>query len=202
MSPNSVKRAHCVICGYPASHCICHLIQPVAGDVQVWILQDKQEAKHAKNTARLFSLCYPNTRIINVEDREQLISFYETVNTAQALLLYPSAQANTMETLEPNHKADIRHLVLLDGTWRKAKKMLLSESKLAMYQQVCFADAPVSKYDIRKSPSREALSTLEAAVYALECLGNNQVAVIQECFVGVLALQWAQQPIEHKHISQ
>lgn len=201
MSQAPKKRSLCTRCHYPLGQCVCHLIQEVSGNVTVWVLQDKHEAKHAKNTARLFALCYDNTRIVSFAETEQLTAFFEEVDPTQALLLYPSEQAVELESLSQSKIADIKHLIVLDGTWPKAKKMLLVDERLSQFQQGKFACAPSSQYEIRKSPNGEALSTLEAAVYALECLGDLQISNIRHFFSDAIALQWSKQPEEHKHRS-
>lgn len=197
----STKRLHCAHCHYPLGQCVCHLIQKVTGDVVVWVIQDKHEAKHAKNSARLFALCYANTRIVNFSDAEQMSFFFSMVNLDNTLLLYPSEQAVALEALQQPGASAIKHLVLLDGTWPKAKKMLLVDERLTQFRVGKFAHAPSSHYEIRKSPNSEALSTLEAAVYALECLGDLQIFKIRHFFSSAIALQWSKQPEEHKHRS-
>ncbi|SBS26072.1 DTW domain protein [Marinomonas aquimarina] len=201
MSQPPVKRSLCAHCGYPTGQCVCHLIAPVTGDVTVWVLQDKHEAKHAKNSARLFALCYDKTRIVSFAEPEQLSAFMDAVDPEQALLLFPGEQALAVESLSQAKIAAIKHLILLDGTWPKAKKMLWLEERLGCFKQGKFTHAPRSQYEIRKSPNAEALSTLEAAVYALECCGNAQISNIRDFFSDVIALQWSKQPEEHKHRS-
>lgn len=201
MSQPLTKRSLCLHCHYPLGQCVCHLIQRMSGEVTVWVIQDKQEAKHAKNTARLFALCYENTRIVNFALAEQMTAFYAAVDPMKALLLYPSEQAVELEKLSQSEQVDIKHLIVLDGTWPKAKKMLLVDERLIKFRHGKFAHAPCSQYEIRKSPNAEALSTLEAAVYALECLGDLQISNIRHFFSDAIALQWSKQPEEHKHRS-
>lgn len=201
MSQPPVKRSLCAHCRYPLGQCVCHLIEKVSGEVTVWVIQDKQEAKHAKNSARLFALCYDNTRIVSFADAEQMSAFYAALDPVSTLLLYPSEQAVALETMTPHEQALIKHLVVLDGTWPKAKKMLLVDDRLTQFKQGKFANAPSSQYEIRKSPNGEALSTLEAAVYGLERLGNLQISNIRHFFSNAIALQWSKQPEEHKHRS-
>lgn len=201
MSQAPNKRSLCAHCRYPKGQCVCHLIQRVSGNITVWVIQDKHEAKHAKNSARLFALCYDNTRIVNFSEDEQMAEFFGSVMPSEALLLYPSEQAVELEMLEQSDIATIKHLILLDGTWPKAKKMLLVDDRLTQFRQGKFAHAPSSQYEIRKSPNTEALATLEAAVYALECFGDLNISKVRHFFSDAIALQWSKQPEEHKHRS-
>ncbi|MCY1453771.1 DTW domain protein [compost metagenome] len=61
-------------------------------------------------------------------------------------------------------------LVVPDGTWRKARKMLHLNPLLAALPRVTLAQGGVSRYRLRKAPGPGALSTVEAIVQALETL--------------------------------
>jgi len=61
-------------------------------------------------------------------------------------------------------------LVVPDGTWRKARKLLHLNPLLAALPRVTLENAPVSRYRLRKAPGPEALSTLEAIAHALHTL--------------------------------
>lgn len=201
MTENLTKRATCSHCHYPLGQCVCHLISAIDGDITVWVIQDKLEAKHAKNTARLFALCYPNTRVVRFSCAEEMSLFLQQVSVSNSLLLYPGNHSSNMESLTNSEKQAVEHLILLDGTWPKAKKMLWVEPELAKFHQVQFSSPPTSQYDIRKSPHGAALSTFEAAVYGLECLGMLQISKLRNFFSAAIALQWSKQPQEHKHRS-
>lgn len=59
---------------------------------------------------------------------------------------------------------------MLDGTWRKARKLLHLNPELAALPRVCLPAPLPSRYRLRKAPGEGALSTIEAIVQALECL--------------------------------
>ncbi|WP_418903728.1 tRNA-uridine aminocarboxypropyltransferase [Marinomonas ostreistagni] len=189
----------CPRCDYPEKQCVCRLIPLVEGDITVWILQDKTEAKHAKNSARLFRLCYAKTHIVSFSDNDALTSFFRKVRGDNTVLLYPSDVSEPIETCDTDKIGSISNIVLLDGTWPKAKKMYLVEPRLQTLKTVNFQSPPRSHYEIRKSPNANALSTLEAAAYGLECLGNLRMSSVRHFFHEVIKMQWSQQPDSHKH---
>jgi DTW domain-containing protein YfiP len=61
-------------------------------------------------------------------------------------------------------------LVVPDGTWRKARKLLHLNPLLAQLPRVVLQNVPPSRYRLRKAPGPDALSTLEAIVHALHTL--------------------------------
>ncbi|MNY43974.1 DTW domain protein [compost metagenome] len=61
-------------------------------------------------------------------------------------------------------------LVVPDGTWRKARKLLHCNPLLAALPRVTLAPGLQSRYRLRKAPMPGALSTIEAVVSALDIL--------------------------------
>ncbi|RDL43845.1 DTW domain-containing protein [Marinomonas piezotolerans] len=199
--PVNQRRTICGHCNFPQATCICDLIPHVSGAVNIWVLQDSLEIKHAKNTARLLALGYSRTHLIDVSDTQQLNTFFQTVTPENGILLYPDDRAVLLERSDQSSLARVRHLILLDGTWRKAKKMFFTLPKLHCYPIVKFGTPPASLYSIRKSPDALSLSTLEAAVYALELLSSsNDYQPIRSFFQQVISRQWSKQPTHHKYI--
>src|SRR5690606_1960692 len=60
--------------------------------------------------------------------------------------------------------------VLLDGTWRKARRLLYLNPVLQQLPRVALPDGLISRYRLRKAPMAGALSTIEAGVHALQAL--------------------------------
>lgn len=58
-------------------------------------------------------------------------------------------------------------LVVLDGTWRKSRKMLYRNPLLQQLPRLALTDMPASRYRIRKAQLPDQLSTLEATCAAL-----------------------------------
>lgn len=64
-------------------------------------------------------------------------------------------------------------LVVLDGTWRKSRKMLYLNPLLQQLPRLPLHDMPASQYLIRKAHGPDQRSTLEATCYALMQLEAN-----------------------------
>ncbi len=93
----------------------------------------------------------------------------------QAVLLYPDSPQDralglpTPPALEPAWLQDPSglRLVVLDGTWRKSRKMLHANPLLQQLPRLSLQDLPASHYLIRKARRPDQLSTLEATCAAL-----------------------------------
>jgi DTW domain-containing protein YfiP len=86
----------------------------------------------------------------------------------QARLLFPADDAQPLQTYGPSDEPLL--LVVPDGTWRKARKLLHLNPLLAALPRVTLANGGVSRYRLRKAPGPGALSTVEAIVQALQVL--------------------------------
>lgn len=158
-----MSRPRCPRCQRPATHCLCPLIPSLASRTEVLILQHPSETGHALNTARLAALGLVNARLQVGERFEDL-----QAPGVRSVLLFPGEAA---QDLAGDFVADARplRLVVPDGTWRKARKLLHLNPELAAMERVTLPPGLASRYRLRKAPGPGALSTLEAIVEAL-CL--------------------------------
>jgi DTW domain-containing protein YfiP len=162
-----MSRARCERCLRPENHCLCALIPALDSRTRVLILQHPSEVNHALNTARLAVLGLNNAELVVGEVFDHLATLLD-VPGYQARLLFPGdgATALTAQTGE----AEPLLLVIPDGTWRKARKLLHLNPLLAALPRVTLGNPPPSRYRLRKVPGAEALSTLEAITHALHTL--------------------------------
>ncbi len=167
------QRTRCATCLRPASACICAWVTPVAHQVEVLILQHPLEADNPKGTARLLHLCLSNSRLLTGE------VFAEDALLAgparHTLLLYPdmpqdralgiaAPPALPPETL---HGAARLRLIVIDGSWRKSRKMLYLNPALQQLPRLSLQGMPPSRYQLRKARLPDQRSTLEATCAAL-----------------------------------
>jgi len=179
------KRQLCETCLRPLKTCICKHVRPVSNAASLIILQHPQEVYEAKNSAKLLNLCLKNSQIHVGEvfddrffQKTQAENFYD-------LLLYPDTpEEKSLGILKPP-EIDVGHLNsgdnlkirlwVLDGTWRKSRKMLYLNPALQSMPRLSLQDCPPSLYTIRKAHSENQLSTLEASCYALQQLERYAV---------------------------
>jgi len=162
-----MSRSQCPRCLRPQSHCLCPLIPSLDSRTRVLLLQHPSEVNHALNTARLAALGLNNAELIVGEVFEGLPALLSPPGY-QARLLFPGEEAQPLQTGAPADQPLL--LVVPDGTWRKARKMLHLNPLLAALPRVTLAEGGVSRYRLRKAPGPGALSTVEAIVQALEVL--------------------------------
>lgn len=162
-----MSRPQCSRCLRPVAHCLCALIPSLDSRTRVLLLQHPSEVNHALNTARLAALGLNNAQLVVGEVFEDLPTLLN-VPGYQARLLFPADDAQPLKAYAPEDQPLL--LVVPDGTWRKARKLLHLNPLLAALPRVALADSAVSRYRLRKAPGPGALSTVEAIVQALEVL--------------------------------
>ena len=179
MTPTApTQRLACATCLRPQSACICQWITPVAHAVEVLILQHPLEVSNAKGSARLLHLSLPRSRLVTGEvfDLPALLAAPpESGPPKQSILLYPDTpQDQAPDLSQPPRLAPERlhdparlRLIVLDGTWRKSRKMLYRNPALQQLPRLSLQDMPASHYLIRKAHRPDQLSTLEATCAAL-----------------------------------
>src|SRR5690606_33680456 len=83
-------------------------------------------------------------------------------------LLFPGESAKTPQALAQQVVATSSLLVVPDGTWRKASKILYANPVLERLPRVTLGPGDPSRYRIRKASKPEAVATIEAIVRTLE----------------------------------
>ncbi|KTC63016.1 hypothetical protein AO262_03805 [Pseudomonas fluorescens ABAC62] len=162
-----MSRPQCPRCLRPVSHCLCPLIPSLDSRTRVLLLQHPTEVNHALNTARLAALGLNNAQLVVGEVFEDLQSLLNPPGY-QPRLLFPGEGA---ESLQPYAASDTPVLLVVpDGTWRKARKLLHLNPLLAALPRVTLAEQAISRYRLRKAPAPGALSTVEAVAQALQVL--------------------------------
>lgn len=183
--PAPAKRLTCARCLRPQSTCICRWIRPTVHAVEVVVLQHPLEVANAKGSARLLCLSLPHSLLVTGEvfDPQTLQALLtaplrpgvSTQRPQHTMLLYPDTPSGAApdQPAPPalgrdclQEPAQLR-LIVLDGTWRKSRKMLYQNPLLQQLPRLALRDMPASHYLIRKAHRPDQLSTLEATCAAL-----------------------------------
>ena len=161
---------------------MCRWITPTDNRLHVLVLQHPQEAAHAKGSARLLalSLAQCDCLVGDVFDEAALSVRLAPPGRSRLLFPEPAAQAVDKGPLQPVSPGGIEpapvggpveQLVLLDGTWRQAGRLLRDHPSLQALARWSLSSLPPSRYRIRAAPRPQAQrSTLEAACLALGAL--------------------------------
>ncbi|MDH0864798.1 DTW domain-containing protein [Mitsuaria sp. GD03876] len=167
------RRPLCEGCRRPLAGCWCACVRPVENRSALLILQDPQEAGQAKGTAALLARCLARVSL-RVGER-----FDPPTSTANLVLLYPETPGDA--TLAAPGALDVATrndgepltLVVLDGTWRRSRRLLHLNPWLLTLPRLSLETPPPSRYAIRRAQGPAQRSTLEACALALATLDGD-----------------------------
>ncbi len=190
-----MTRLRCAACLRPQGGCICRWVTPTAHETGVLILQHPLEVDHAKNSARLLHLSLPCSRMLTGECFDEAGLRDALQGPEYVVLLYPQTPDDAAPVLDPIQLNDAARvlLVVLDGTWRKSRRMLHRSPLLQQLPRLSLEDVPASGYRIRKAHKPGQLSTLEATCAALAQLEGHaeKYHPLLKAFDGFVAQQLA-----------
>lgn len=162
-------RATCARCLRPTAFCWCPHLVSLATRTRVVLLQHPRERDVAIGTARMASLCLPNSELhVGVEwGSSAALARALSDPERPAALLYPGDGAVDIVAHPPTGPVT---LVVVDGTWSLTRKLVARNPVLANLPRYAFNPPAPSEYRIRREPAEAFVSTLEALVHVLGAL--------------------------------
>jgi len=158
---------HCARCYLHTTHCICAKLPKLDTSLEVLIIRHKAERRLTSNTGRLAALCLNQCRII---EYSACVPFNDAALPLEgAVLLYPGDHGTSL-SLQP------RRLVVLDATFRQARRMFKRIHLLRHIPQLALSAPKQAPNRLRKPPHADGMSTIEAIALALAALESEQVA--------------------------
>jgi DTW domain-containing protein YfiP len=136
------------------------------------ILQHPRERDVPIGTARMASLCLPRAELHVGTSVAECGSLARTLEDPErpAILLYPGRGAIDVAKHPPKTPVT---LVVVDGTWSQAKKVVKHDATLARLPRYAFDPPEPSDYRIRREPAAHCVSTIEALMHVLGALEGN-----------------------------
>lgn len=177
----------CNKCGLPNINCICNVVPKIKTKAEIWILSTEKEFYRPSNTARILKLVNPEATDIILWERtvnpDALIKNIES-EIYDVYLVFPEDNEDILSEKFENRISDkTLAFVLLDGTWKEAKKILRKSDYLKGIPRISLEPNFKSEYNLRRGVEEGNLCTIEAAIEVLKL--NNEVEnsnVIKDAF--------------------
>lgn len=164
----------CPRCWMERTACICDLLPRLATRTRVLIVMPWKESARSSNTGRLAHLALPNSEVrLRGQPQRPLDLSDLTAAADRGLVLFPGPAARPLEPLQPEDAPPL--LVVPDGTWRQARRVVKHERALAGFRQVRLPPGPPSRYRLRKPRRPGWLCTYEALARALDLLEGGGI---------------------------
>ncbi len=179
VSNNPRYRAdRCSSCRLPAAHCICNQTPCIKSRHRFWILIHPNELQKPTNTAVLIRRTFHESRLIPWQrsDFSPLIELAQRQGV-QPLLAFPGDTGNAGHQRERWDDAEGATFLLLDGTWRQARRMFRKNAWIRSLPLVSLRPTGLSQYPLRRQSHPHHLSTVETAVALLREFQDQSAAV-------------------------
>lgn len=168
-------RAMCSRCRRPVSVCYCVHLRELPTRTRILILQHPRERNMAIGTARMASLCLPQSELHVGARWDGHAAVMRAVSDPDrpAVLLYPDTHAKNILVDRPRGPVT---LIVVDGTWSQAKNVVRDNEILRALPRYAFSAPEPSQYRIRAEPNAEYVSTIEALMHVLSVLEDDPVS--------------------------
>ncbi|MBS1985857.1 MAG: DTW domain-containing protein [Bdellovibrionales bacterium] len=163
-------RPLCLRCHKPQITCYCSVLQPIPSRPRIVVLMHPLEARHPVGTGRMAHQCLTNSELIIGINFTHHRRVRELLNDPQLypMVLFPGPTSVNLTALNLDQRqalipADREPVIIvLDGTWHLAKKMLHRSPNLQKIPRLCFTPDRLSEFTVRKQPHAQCFSTIEA----------------------------------------
>ncbi|MGQ0504387.1 MAG: tRNA-uridine aminocarboxypropyltransferase [Myxococcaceae bacterium] len=157
----------CKRCYLLEAWCLCTHVPSLESRTSVLILRHYLEAPKSTNTARLAALALQRCELFDFQEPTAELDG-KLAALPEACVLFPGAPDIRL-SFTP------RHLVVLDGTWRQARRMMRKIGALSRLPTLSLPPPPHERARLRHSPHAENRSTLEAVADALTLLEGPEL---------------------------
>lgn len=148
---------YCWGCALPLKVCQCGDVVPKLDVPNIIILRHPEERGRTLSTVSLIKQRYPSVLVKEGE-------VFSAPRNKNMALLFPDEAGNACAIAKPEAP---QQLILLDATWRKAKRILHLNPWLAALPRVSLDANRVSNYLLRKVANEGALASVEAFALAM-----------------------------------
>lgn len=192
----------CEKCRVSINYCICSMTPKVDSQVSFLLLMYDTEILKPSNTGRLIADIVPDTHAFlwsRTEPNKELLALLAD-EQYQPYIVFPKQYVQTEQVVVENHvpvQANKRPLfIMLDGSWREAKKMFRKSPYLANFPIVSFDPEVMAKsgiysrYHLRKAANNIQLATAEVAARVLAMAGEVTNADLLDHWFDVFSFRY------------
>ena len=180
LSSGPTFRKICSVCRQPDFSCFCEWLRPFDPRIDFIILTHPIEQQRRIATGRMAHLSLRNSQVIVGHDYtgSRELNRVLTDSSRHCMMLYPGRLSRNITEMSPAARATFAPkdkrltLIVIDGTWSTARKMVHLSQNLKTVPRICFTPSAPSNFRVRQQPRAECYSTIEAIHQVLELLGG------------------------------
>ena len=183
-----MNRSLCHRCLRPEAACYCAHLPCLPTRTRLVFLQHPRERRVAIGTCRMAHLALPNSELhlgVHFAGHAR-VEALAAAPAGSVAVLFPGEGAK-----DPSELGALQTLIVIDGTWPQAKKLVMRNPALRALPRVGFMPSRPGNYRIRKEPQAHCLSTIEAVVEVLGRLEGqpDRFRPMLDAFTAMIDLQ-------------
>jgi DTW domain-containing protein len=156
----------CKRCWIREEYCICPYLPELHPRTELVLVRHQREAWKSTGTARIAALALPAMKLVEYGDDSEPAGRELAPLLDGAALLFPPGEEAALAS------PPVKRLVVLDGTWRQARRMVKKLPGLAELPRLVLPEKE-AVLRLRHSPRGDDRSTLEAIADALQLLEGD-----------------------------
>jgi DTW domain-containing protein YfiP len=176
-----VNQPACEVCRRPRAVCVCDRVVSFPTQRRVLILQHPREQDELLGSAQIVLACLPKAQLViglSWRNLGHALS-QEDVDPRKWAVLFPDKEADGNQVTSRRgtvlNAGDLEGIIVLDGTWSKAKSLWWRNPWLNKLNRMSLEPKQPSIYGrLRAEPRREYVSTLESVGAALTNCGESE----------------------------
>ncbi len=176
-----MSREYCEVCTRALKGCICKFTTTTANTTPVTILRHPSEVKSLKGTVQLLALSLEDIQLYDGEvfEKEDILK-----PNLENILVFPSDESvNLKEFVATEQLDNKKHFIFIDGTWKKAYKILQLNPYLKDITHINLQLDSDSPYAQVRKQKDGGFSTLEAVVNTLKAFeGDEEYKSLEKSF--------------------
>lgn len=176
MGSRTNRHPRCDACYLHVELCMCDVFRPMQTRTQLALIWHRDEERKTTNTGRLALRTLENSRAFIRGLKDAPVDLTPLDDPARRLfVLFPTSGAKVL-TQELVHESDLPiTLAVPDATWRQARAMVRREAILANATKVVPPPGRPSRYQLRRAPETDHLSTAEAIARSFGVIEGPEV---------------------------
>ncbi|MDR5887736.1 MULTISPECIES: tRNA-uridine aminocarboxypropyltransferase [Halomonadaceae] len=197
----------CEGCNLPELNCLCPYQVKAESHAQVWLLTHPLEHYKPTNTGRLIGDVLSQTKVFTwyrTAPDEQLMALLDDPRYAP-FVIFPDDQPDYADRVvslaavsDARHSGKIPVYILLDGTWRQARRIFRKSPYLDALPVLPLRTERETRYRLRKPASKAHLCTAEVAIELLRQGGDTSAAEVLDDYFEVFNDSYAASRSYHK----
>ncbi len=159
----------CPRCYLPTALCLCDEVPQVLTRTEFLVIRHNKEREKSTNTARMAALALPRCRLLTYGAPGERFDA-AVLDAPDTWLLFTGNAPPAPDAPLP------RRLVVLDGSWAQARRMVQRVPELRRLPGLTLPPPAPNTRRLRRPPHADGMSTIEAMAGAVALLEGEEVA--------------------------